>query len=65
MRKAHTLVVCGDTPLLTAETIQAIIDKHIEEQAKVTILTAIHEQPDGYGRVIRNDQGYVEKIVGA
>lgn len=61
--KGHTLVVCGDTPLLTAETIQAVIDKHIEEQAKVTILTAIHEQPDGYGRVIRNDQGYVEKIV--
>ena len=61
--EGHTLVVCGDTPLLTAETIQAVIDKHIEEKAKVTVLTAIHEQPEGYGRVIRNDQGYVEKIV--
>lgn len=61
--EGHTLVVCGDTPLLTAETIQAVIDKHIEENAKVTVLTAIHEQPEGYGRVIRNDKGYVEKIV--
>lgn len=61
--KGHTLVVCGDTPLLTAETIQALVDKHIEENAKVTVLTAVTENPEGYGRVIRNDKGYVEKIV--
>jgi bifunctional UDP-N-acetylglucosamine pyrophosphorylase / glucosamine-1-phosphate N-acetyltransferase len=58
-----TLVVCGDTPLLKAETISAMIDYHIKERAKATILTAMAEDPTGYGRVIRNDQGYVEKIV--
>ncbi len=58
-----TLVVCGDTPLLTAETIHNMMEYHIKEKAKATILTAIANDPSGYGRVIRNDQGYVEKIV--
>lgn len=62
-KQGLTLVVCGDTPLLTAGTIQALMDHHIQEGAKATVLTAIADDPTGYGRVIRNDRGYVEKIV--
>ncbi|MBS4175773.1 bifunctional UDP-N-acetylglucosamine diphosphorylase/glucosamine-1-phosphate N-acetyltransferase GlmU [Bacillus sp. FJAT-49736] len=58
-----TLVVCGDTPLITAETIEALLKHHEEQSAKATILTAYTEKPDGYGRVIRNKDGFVEKIV--
>lgn len=62
-REGTTLVICGDTPLITAETIRALLKIHEESESKATVLTAIINQPDGYGRVIRNEQGYVEKIV--
>lgn len=58
-----TLVVCGDTPLITAETIEALMKHHEEQQAKATILTAQAENPEGYGRLIRNEEGFVERIV--
>ena len=62
-REGATLVVCGDTPLLTAKTLQAVFDHHEKEKAKATVLTAIVEDAKGYGRVIRNDAGEVKKIV--
>ncbi|PKR82936.1 bifunctional UDP-N-acetylglucosamine diphosphorylase/glucosamine-1-phosphate N-acetyltransferase GlmU [Heyndrickxia camelliae] len=58
-----TLVVCGDTPLIKAETIEALLKHHEAQNAKATILTAYTEKPDGYGRIIRNEKGFVEKIV--
>ncbi|MBA2876704.1 bifunctional UDP-N-acetylglucosamine diphosphorylase/glucosamine-1-phosphate N-acetyltransferase GlmU [Thermaerobacillus caldiproteolyticus] len=58
-----TLVVCGDTPLITAETMKALLEHHLATNAKATILTAVTEDPTGYGRIIRNRDGHVEKIV--
>ena len=58
-----TIVVCGDTPLIKAETIEAMFKHHHELGAKATILTATIDDPTGYGRIIRNDSGLVEKIV--
>ncbi|WP_142830628.1 bifunctional UDP-N-acetylglucosamine diphosphorylase/glucosamine-1-phosphate N-acetyltransferase GlmU [Planococcus soli] len=58
-----TLVVCGDTPLIRPETMQALLDQHAKTQAKATILTAIADNPTGYGRILRNNVGIVEKIV--
>lgn len=58
-----TLVVCGDTPLITAATMKALLEHHLATNAKATILTAIAENPAGYGRIIRNREGHVEKIV--
>lgn len=58
-----TLVVCGDTPLLTAETLEALLAHHEAQQAKVTVLTAIADDATGYGRVIRGEDGNVRKVV--
>jgi bifunctional UDP-N-acetylglucosamine pyrophosphorylase/glucosamine-1-phosphate N-acetyltransferase len=58
-----TIVVCGDTPLITAETMESLFKHHEELSAKATILTACIVDPAGYGRIIRNDSGLVEKIV--
>jgi bifunctional UDP-N-acetylglucosamine pyrophosphorylase/glucosamine-1-phosphate N-acetyltransferase len=58
-----TLVVCGDTPLISSETMEALLKHHEDENAKVTLLTAHAEDPTGYGRVIRKEDGTVAKIV--
>lgn len=58
-----TMVVCGDTPLITNETFLALFEHHEKEEAKATILTAQIDDPAGYGRVIRNASGEVERIV--
>lgn len=62
-KEGVTIVVCGDTPLIKAETMEALFKHHEETNAKATILTARAEDPTGYGRIVRNDNGFVEKIV--
>ncbi|WP_440897301.1 bifunctional UDP-N-acetylglucosamine diphosphorylase/glucosamine-1-phosphate N-acetyltransferase GlmU [Amphibacillus sp. Q70] len=62
-KKGITLVVCGDTPLLTKETLIELFNQHQTTGAKVTVLTTLMPDPTGYGRVIRNEAGDVEKIV--
>ncbi|MGE7093888.1 bifunctional UDP-N-acetylglucosamine diphosphorylase/glucosamine-1-phosphate N-acetyltransferase GlmU [Lysinibacillus sp. NPDC048646] len=58
-----TLVVCGDTPLIRPETMKALFEHHQAKNAKATILTAVAENPTGYGRILRGDNGQVEQIV--
>lgn len=58
-----TLVICGDTPLIRSETMDALVRKHKELGAKATILTAIADNPTGYGRIIRGEQGEVLRNV--
>ncbi|MBM7573148.1 bifunctional UDP-N-acetylglucosamine diphosphorylase/glucosamine-1-phosphate N-acetyltransferase GlmU [Aquibacillus albus] len=62
-QKGTTIVVCGDTPLLTNKTLEALLNHHDKEGAKATILTAKAPNPTGYGRVIRNENNHVERIV--
>ncbi|MDR4888507.1 bifunctional UDP-N-acetylglucosamine diphosphorylase/glucosamine-1-phosphate N-acetyltransferase GlmU [Fredinandcohnia sp. QZ13] len=61
--KGITLVVCGDTPLITAETMEALLEQHERVGAKASILTAVAADPTGYGRIVRNVEGHVERIV--
>ncbi|QOR66709.1 bifunctional UDP-N-acetylglucosamine diphosphorylase/glucosamine-1-phosphate N-acetyltransferase GlmU [Cytobacillus suaedae] len=62
-KEGVTLVICGDTPLITDKTMEALLQQHEETGAKATILTAKANDPTGYGRVIRNEEGLVQKIV--
>ena len=62
-KQGTTLVICGDTPLIKAETMEALFQYHTEKEAKVTVLTAQASDPTGYGRIVRNESGFVEKIV--
>lgn len=63
VKSGTTLVICGDTPLIKAETMKELISLHEQSQAKATILTAYADNPAGYGRVLRGEGGLVEKIV--
>lgn len=58
-----TIVICGDTPLIRPETMKALLEHHQQQAAKATILTAVAENPTGYGRILRNEEGHVEQIV--
>lgn len=60
-KKGCTIVLCGDTPLLRGETLQKLFEKHEQSNADITILTAILENPKGYGRIIREEK--TEKVL--
>jgi UDP-N-acetylglucosamine pyrophosphorylase len=57
------IVLSGDVPLLTVQSMQRLIDHHQNMHAVATILTAVYSDPTGYGRIIRNADGSVKKIV--
>ncbi len=59
----ETLVLCGDGPLIRAETLQKLIKKHEAERAAATLATAILDDPTGYGRVRRGADGNIAAIV--
>lgn len=58
-----TVILNGDHPLFTSNTLLKLINKHKEEGAAATVLTACVDDPSGYGRVIRNEDGCVDRIV--
>jgi len=57
------LIVCGDTPLLTSETLANLIKSHQQNKATISVLSAIVDQPKGYGRIVRDEQNSVVGIV--
>ena len=58
------LVLAGDTPLLTTATLQSLVDAHVAAGAASTVLTAVVDDPTGYGRVLRDPAtGHVTGIV--
>ena len=59
----YVLVICGDTPLLRAETIRRLIEECREAKAAAAVLTAVMDDPFGYGRVLRDDAGHMTRIV--
>lgn len=56
------LVLCGDTPLLTPETVRQLINRHRASKAACTVLTAVVGNSQGYGRIIRDEQNRVIAI---
>ena len=57
------LVVAGDTPLLSSESLSQLLAAHIDSGGAATVLTADHPEPTGYGRIIRSENGYLLRIV--
>ena len=59
----EVIILCGDTPLITSDTIANFIDYHKENKADITVMSAIFENPFNYGRIIRNIDMTLKKIV--
>ncbi|WP_323053748.1 bifunctional UDP-N-acetylglucosamine diphosphorylase/glucosamine-1-phosphate N-acetyltransferase GlmU [Thermoanaerobacter sp. RKWS2] len=61
--EGNVLILTGDTPLITSNTLKELINFHIKEGNSVTILSSVLEDPTGYGRIIRDKSGNVIRIV--
>jgi len=64
LKKYRTaLVMCGDSPLLTFDTVYSLLGAHQRDKAQVTMLTARMPNPKGYGRIVRGPHGEVLRVV--
>ena len=61
--KGEVVILNGDTPLITAETINKAIEYHKNNGNQATVITAILDDATGYGRIVRDNDGSVLKIV--
>ena len=59
----HVLVVHGDTPLISPQSLEGVRQIHQREHAAVTLLTCVTNQPEGLGRILRSDSGRIQAIV--
>jgi bifunctional UDP-N-acetylglucosamine pyrophosphorylase/glucosamine-1-phosphate N-acetyltransferase len=58
-----TIVICGDTPLIKPSSLRKMLELHRQSGAAGTLMSARLKDPHGYGRVVRNAEGYVTGIV--
>ena len=61
--KGKTVILCGDVPLLKESTIKSLIENHIATGAAITVLTTTPPDASGYGRIVRDKDGNIAKIV--
>lgn len=62
-KKGKVLILNGDVPIIRPETLEKLLEKSVTSKEYATLLTAIYENPTGYGRIIRDEGGSVEEIV--
>jgi len=57
------LILYGDTPLLRKKTIKEFVKKHQQSNSDLTVMTAIFDEPEGYGRIVKDEEGNLTAIV--
>lgn len=62
-KHGKVVVLNGDVPIIRPETIKRLINKSMKNREYATLLTAIYNNPTGYGRIIRDDGGNIEEII--
>lgn len=59
----QVLILCGDTPLITEDTLKKFVEYHKENKSDITVMSAIFENPANYGRIIRDADNSLKCIV--
>ncbi len=62
-RKGNVLLLYADVPLLEPGTLLRLLEAHRNEKAAMTVLTAELSDPYGYGRIVRDSQGQIDRII--
>jgi UDP-N-acetylglucosamine diphosphorylase/glucosamine-1-phosphate N-acetyltransferase len=62
-KSGQVLILSGDTPLIKPETLANMLNRHMKLAAAATVLTATTENPRGYGRIIRHQDGFIQAII--
>ncbi|MFB3887051.1 MAG: bifunctional UDP-N-acetylglucosamine diphosphorylase/glucosamine-1-phosphate N-acetyltransferase GlmU [Thermodesulfobacteriota bacterium] len=57
------LILCGDVPLVRGETLHSFINHFRQNDSTLSVLTTVVENPFGYGRILKDPEGWLEKIV--
>jgi len=61
--RGNIIITCGDTPLISTRTLRNLVKYHEENNSDLTVLTAEMDDPTGYGRIIRNFNNEIIKII--
>jgi len=61
--EGEVIILCGDTPLITSDTLKTFIEAHRKMNSDITVMSAIFNNPANYGRIIRNSDGSLNSIV--
>jgi bifunctional UDP-N-acetylglucosamine pyrophosphorylase / glucosamine-1-phosphate N-acetyltransferase len=59
----HILILCGDIPLIQSETLARFVECHTANNSGITVMTTIMDDPQGYGRIVRDGYGLIRAIV--
>ena len=57
------VILCGDAPFMDAGTIRNAYKQHADDDCAATVISAMLDDPTGYGRIVRNDDGSLKNIV--
>ena len=57
------VILCGDAPFMDAETIRDPLSQHDKQDCSATVISAMLDDPTGYGRIVRNEDGSLNSIV--
>ncbi len=61
--KGQVVILCGDTPLITEETLKNFIDYHNSNNSDLTVMSTIFDNPTNYGRIIRENDNSLKCII--
>lgn len=59
----EVIILCGDTPLITSDTLKTFIEGHRKLNSDITVMSAVFNNPTNYGRIVRNTDGTLNSIV--
>lgn len=62
-RSGHAIIMCGDSPLFTSKTLTTLKDHHVRTGAVITMVSAVLDDPTGYGRIKRGQNGEITGVV--
>ena len=61
--EGEVIILCGDTPLITSDTLKSFVEYHHQNKSDLTVMSAIFDNPTNYGRIIRNSDGSLNSII--